>query len=175
MSFFSCACRRTATSDVSNVRHPKNWRMRLPQEFRPVRGSDGKQRLRSRPASIGRGQMTRRRMQRGADSTAVCDMLVSTLSAFACHGGALGAAPLPGVEDVDRPRRYSPLVFRTVTNPSDAIPLEASASQGAMRGKPFLRLERVGARRHGVNLYGNEKNAGGCHPPGRDAYCRHQR
>jgi hypothetical protein len=54
-----------------------------------------------------------------------------------------------------------------------ALPETESTSPGAHR-RPF-RLAAIGARRCGVRFDANQKNAGGCHPPGGNPGCRYER
>ena len=54
-----------------------------------------------------------------------------------------------------------------------ATPLKPLAAHGATQRRPVRRFRSVGARRPGAPLNGYQKNAGGWHPPGRNADRRH--
>jgi len=121
----------------------------------------------------GRGQMTNGRTGRGADRHAACAFPVRDPWAVIIPGGTRAASTIGAGERVQRERNLRPRFERAAA--PRATPLKASAAQGATCGRPARRSMPRGARRHGEYVYGNEENAGGCHPPGRDPDRRHQR
>ena len=143
---------RQGTPNCHKMRH-----LVVSRVFGPAtdRTADGGLDFEPQSASDGRGQMAKRRMERDADMTAACALPVSNLPPVTIQNGATGAVRKTGA--------------------IRATPHTTFASQGAMRGSPACRSQRVGARRHGVILYGNKAYAGGCHPPGRNPHCRYQR
>jgi hypothetical protein len=94
--------------------------------------------------------MARRRTKRDAIDTADCRFASPFLPAMTEFAGAQNV------------RGSRPIFFNTF------------APQRAEPGLPVRRLPSFGARVRGVN-YGNQENAGGCHPPGRNTDCRYSR
>jgi hypothetical protein len=94
--------------------------------------------------------MARRRTKRDAIEMNDCRFASPYLPAMTEFAGAQNV------------RGSRPIVFNTF------------APQRAEPGSPVRRLTPFGARVRGV-YYGNQENAGGCHPPGRNTDCRHSR
>jgi hypothetical protein len=84
------------------------------------------------------------------------------------------AMPLSACAFVIAARPVSRLGFTLGASPG-ASTLKPMAAHGARHRSPVRRVRSVGARRPGVSLNGYQKNAGGWHPPGRNADRRHQR
>jgi len=85
------------------------------------------------------------------------------------------AMPLPACSFVIATRPVSRLgIFVGATCGCASTP-KPMAAHGARRRSPVRRPRSVGARRPGVMLHGNQENAGGWHPPGRNPHRCYQR
>src|SRR5690606_13176792 len=99
---------------------------------------------------IGRGQMARRRSIRDAIEDTDCRFASPTMPALTIIIQALNVRG-------SRPSTLNPF-----------------APQCATPRMPPIRRPLVGARVRGAH-YGDQENAGGCHPPGRNTDCRYRR
>jgi len=85
------------------------------------------------------------------------------------------AMPLPACSFVIAARPVSHLGFTLGATFGCASTLKPMAAHSARRRSPVRRPRSVGARRPGVMLHGNQENAGGWHPPGRNPHRCYQR